>query len=123
MIHFDYRFVLWPEAPVDAASHFYREIAPEVRDVFHQSGIWRDLPDASDKMDAVAIVFPAADHTHRAWRLAAVQDLACEGAPVRVNGVVGDRDDAISEVVRWLTEAPGVTGQLLAVDGKPTENR
>ena len=37
-------------------------------------------------------------------------------APLRVNGVAGDDERAIEEAVAWLATAPGVTGQLLALD-------
>jgi hypothetical protein len=62
------------------------------------------------------LIFPPAPHDHRGWRLAAVQDLAREAAPRRVNGIVGADDTAIAETQAWLEQAPGVTGQLLAVE-------
>jgi hypothetical protein len=34
---------------------------------------------------------------------------------MRVNGVVGDADDETEKVLAYLREAPGITGQLLAV--------
>lgn len=70
----------------------------------------------------LAIVFPSAPYDHRGWRLSAVQDLAREAAPGRVNGVVGDDRDAIAATVDWLASSPGVTGQLLAVDGNSGES-
>jgi len=63
----------------------------------------------------LVLVFPPAPYDHRGWRLAAVQDLARALAPRRVNGVAGDDERAIEQAVAWLAEAPGVTGQLLAV--------
>ena len=60
------------------------------------------------------LVFAPADHTHRGWRLAAVQELARAAAPLRVNGVAGDDDAAIAAADRLPRRAPGVTGQLLA---------
>jgi hypothetical protein len=66
-------------------------------------------------------VFPSAPYDHRGWRLAAVQDLAREAAPIRVNGVAGDDDAAIAAALHWLAAAPGITGQLLAVDGNSGE--
>ena len=68
--------------------------------------------------DLIVVVFAPAGHEHRAWRLAAIQELAREAAPKRVNGIAGGADDAIKEVAAYLRAAPGVTGQLLAVDGK-----
>ncbi|MXP41476.1 hypothetical protein GRI75_07445 [Altererythrobacter soli] len=66
----------------------------------------------------MVLIFPPAPHDHRAWRLAAVQDLAREAAPRRVNAVAGDDESAVAEALAWLEQAPGITGQLLAVDGK-----
>ncbi len=50
-----------------------------------------------------------------------MQDLAREAAPKRVNGIAGDDNEAIAAALAWLASAPGVTGQLLAVDGKSAE--
>jgi hypothetical protein len=64
---------------------------------------------------SITIVFPSADHTHRAWRLAAVQELAREVAPMRLNAIAGDDEAAVREACAYLQEAGGVTGQLLDV--------
>jgi hypothetical protein len=45
-----------------------------------------------------------------------VQDLARAAAPARVNGIVGEDEAAIAETLAFLETAPGVTGQLLAVE-------
>jgi hypothetical protein len=90
-----------PESALDAAAAFHTE--------------W--LPRARADGDLV-LVFPAAPYDHRGWRLAAVQDLAREAAPKRVNAVAGEDEQAIAETLAWLSAAPGITGQLLAVDGK-----
>ena len=65
------------------------------------------------------LVFEPADHTHHAWRLAAIQALAREIAPHRINGIVGNDDSAIQLTIDYLSNAPGITGQLLEVDGNP----
>lgn len=96
-----------PHGALDAAEAFYEAWLPQVRAF------------ARDK-DTV-VVFPSAPYDHRGWRLAAMQDLAREAAPRRVNGVAGDDNEKIAETIDWLASAPGVTGQLLAVDGKSTE--
>ena len=98
-----------PVSPIDAAAHFYSSIVPAIRE---------DLPNVTE----VIVFFEPADHSHRAWRLAAVQELAREAAPTRVNAIVGGDRDAAHEVSEFLKRAPGVTGQLLVVDGKPAEN-
>jgi len=90
-----------PGTPLDAATEFHRAWLPQARDAC-QTG-------------DVALVFAPAGHEHRAWRLAAVQALAREAAPRRANAVVGE-GDAVEHTVGWLARAPGITGQLLAVD-------
>ena len=91
-------------APLDAAAAFHTVDLPRARALLANGG---DL----------AIRFPLADHPHRAWRLAAVQELAREAAPQRVNGVEGHDDPATSATIAWLADAPAITGQLLSVDG------
>jgi hypothetical protein len=91
-----------PGAPLDAAASFHQGWLPRARETLSGADL--------------LLVFAGADHTHRAWRLAAVQELAREAAPRRVNGVVGDDQAAIDEAAAWLAQAPGVTGQLLAVE-------
>jgi hypothetical protein len=78
-----------------------------------------DLPAAEAALAAredLALVFASADHSHRGWRLAAVQGLAREHAPIRVNAIAGDDEAAIAAALRYLQSAEGVTGQLLPLD-------
>ena len=98
-----------PTSPLDAAAGFYSTVVPEVLE---------GLANATE----VVITFDPAAPAHRAWRLAAVQELAREAAPRRVNGIVGTGEKALQEVRDFLARAPGVTGQLLAVDGKSGES-
>ena len=93
-----------PPAPLEAAAHFYSRILPAIRE---------DLPHIAE----VIVTFARADHAHQAWRLAAIQALAREAAPKRVNGIVGGDLDAVRGVCDFLERAPGITGQLLAVGG------
>lgn len=65
----------------------------------------------------VTLVFPSADHVHMAWRLAAVQSLAREHAPVRINAVASDDPAAVHAGLSYLAGADGVTGQYLPLDG------
>jgi NAD(P)-dependent dehydrogenase (short-subunit alcohol dehydrogenase family) len=65
----------------------------------------------------IVLAFPAADHTHKGWRLAVVQQLARDAAPLRVNALSGGDEAAVAAAVAYLASAPGVTGQLLALDG------
>jgi hypothetical protein len=79
----------------------------------------QDLPAAKAALaaqDDLTLVFAPADHTHRGWRLAAVQGLAREHAPLRVNAIAGDDEAGIAAALRYLQSAPGVTGQLLPLD-------
>jgi hypothetical protein len=99
--------------PLDAAVEFYADLVPLVRADFET------MPDFN-----VTIVFATAGHEHRAWRLAAIQELAREAAPQgRVNGVVAEiaevsatvQPGPLRETIEWLQEASGITGQLLAI--------
>jgi len=94
-----------PDSPLDAAVEFHARILPQARMA------------AGD----VVLAFDPADHTHHAWRLAAVQDLAREAAPRRANAVVGTAGAGRDRVLAFLANAPGVTGQMLQVDGNPPQ--
>lgn len=96
-----------PDNPLDAAAYFYAEVLPDIR---------RDF--ALMPTFDLTIVFDPAGHEHRAWRLALVQELARDHAPARVNAIASDDEAATKAAVAWLQAAPGVTGQLLPLDGK-----
>lgn len=95
-----------PDAPLDAAAAFHGEWIEVVRAAL-----------ASTTDEALCLVFPPADHTHRGWRLAAVQELAREQAPRRVNAVVCGEEAGLSAALALLEPCQGITGQLLALDG------
>lgn len=97
-----------PDTPLDAAAAFHSDYLPEARATLAGA---RDL----------VLIFPATGHEHYNWRLAAVQELAREAAPLRVNGLVGDDPAALETMVGWLATAQAITGQLLAVDGNLSE--
>ena len=67
--------------------------------------------------EPLTIIFPPADHTHRGWRRAVVQELARAYAPIRINAVAGDSDAAISAAVGYFETAKGVTGQYFLLVG------
>ena len=90
-----------PGAPLAAAAFFHAE--------------W--LPRFTAERGDLVLIFPPADHTHRAWRLAAVQGLARAAVPHRVNALVGGDAAAIDAARAYLAAAPGVTGQVLPLDG------
>lgn len=96
-----------PEAPLDASAAFHARILPLAR-----RAAGNDL----------VLLFDPADHTHLHWRTAAVEELAREAAPCRVNGAVGGSSASVKAVCDYLDRAPGVTGQLFAVDGNPAES-
>lgn len=90
-----------PPGALEAAARFYANVLPQI------------VAPADD----LVLVFAPADHTHRGWRLAAVQQLARDHAPARVNAVASDDEAAIAAAAAWLAAAPGVTGQYLPLDG------
>jgi len=93
-----------PESALAAAARFHAEVLPRAQAALIGGA------------DPLTLVFAPADHTHRAWRLAAVQALAREHAPRRVNALASADPAAIDSARRWLESAPGVTGQLLPLD-------
>ncbi len=93
------------EGALMASAQFHAQILPQAMEV---------LLGGED----VILAFAAADHTHRGWRLAVVQQLARDAAPLRVNGLAGGDEAAVAAAVDFLARAPGVTGQLLALDGE-----
>jgi len=93
-----------PELPSAAAADFHRTVMPQAAEML------------SGEAQCVTLLFAPADHTHRAWRLAAVQALAREYAPARVNAIASEGDTAVSAALAWLEAAEGVTGQYLPLD-------
>ena len=94
-----------PGDPLDAAAAFHATIVPNVREAIAHH-------------PHVAVCFNPADHAHRGWRLAAIQELAREAAPgSRVNAVVGCDEETLDQVFAYLENAPGITGQILKVAG------
>ena len=94
-----------PDAPLDAAAEFCARCLPGIR---HDA--------RAAQADLVILLFKPAAHDHRAWRLAAVQDLARELNPARVNAVVAHGECPPRDVIDFLEQAPGVTGQLLSLE-------
>ena len=103
-----------PANPLAAAAQFYAQIVPLVRDGVKSAG-------------HVIVWFSPADHTHENWRLAAVQELAREAVPARINAIVDDGLDgadgqAAAATIKFLDEAPGITGQICQIDGNVDSN-
>lgn len=93
-----------PQDPLAAAAAFHGDIVPRLL----------ALTDAL----SLTLVFPPADHPHCAWREAAIQTLAREKAPLRINALASADEAAIAFVLEWIEQAPGVTGQYFALDGQ-----
>ncbi len=94
-----------PPAPLDAAHQFHAVHVPRIRDELG------DGPGAN-----LVLAFAAAGPEHRAWRLAAIQELAREWAPRRANAVAGGDGPAREAAIAFLDENPGITGQLLILE-------
>jgi hypothetical protein len=93
-----------PDGALDAAAAFHAEGLPRVRAALAKGD------------ESLVLVFGPASHEHRAWRLAAVQQLAREHAPVRINAIESSDEDAISAGAQYCAHAAGLTGQLLRLD-------
>ncbi|MEM8724955.1 MAG: Rossmann fold domain-containing protein [Pseudomonadota bacterium] len=72
-----------------------------------------DLLNAGQTSD-LAIVLPSAGHDHNDWRRTLARDLARTYAPKRANVIGASDGKAMQEMLAYLRNAPGVTGQYLA---------
>ena len=95
-----------PERPLDAAAYFLANCVQDIR---------RDF-DTLSKPSCLTIVLETAGHEHRSWRLAAIQELAREVAPHRINAIASCSEAAVAAARAYLERAEGVTGQLLELD-------
>lgn len=91
-----------PDAPLAAAAQVFAAWLPIIE---------AELGRGADVM----IVLPPADHTHREWRRALAAGLARAHTPRRANVVAG-AGAAVDAFERYLTGAPGITGQYLECD-------
>ena len=91
-----------PESPLAASAHFHAAILPILE---------------VERGDVVTLVLPEADHTHRGWRVAALGALARALAPARINAVAGGDAPAQAQAIAFIEQAPGLTGQVLPLDG------
>lgn len=99
-----------PSGALDAAAEFYRIWLAKAREMLR------------GEADALALLMPSAPTDHRDWRRGIARDLARELAPKRINLVAGDDRAAIATTLAYLAQAPGVTGQLLLIDGQGAGN-
>jgi hypothetical protein len=93
------------DEPIAAAAQFYAKYLPLIEMALATGD------------GSLILVFPPADHTHRGWRLAAVQSLARAHAPSRINAISGADGAVILAARDYLSHAEGVTGQYLLLDG------
>ena len=94
-----------PDSALEAATAFHRDWLEQVRAA------------AQHAPEHLTVIFPPADHTHRGWRLAAVQGVAREHAPKRGDGLENDDGAAIHAALAYVALADGLTGQVLPLDG------
>ena len=93
-----------PDLPSEAAAVFHRDFLPQAKTILASGA------------PTLTLLFSEADHTHRIWRLAAVQSLARENVPSRVNALAGGAAASIAVGLAYLEGANGVTGQYLPLD-------
>ena len=93
-----------PEGALAAAGEFHHRVLPGLR------------AEIEARRTPLTLLFAPADPTHEAWRLAAVQGLAREYAPVRVNARVGVAEADIAAAHAFLDGAEAITGQILYLD-------
>ena len=101
------------DEPLAAAARFYAGSLGEIGRAL--------APADAPAPEHLVIAFEPADYRHRGWRLAAVQQLARNHAPIRVNAVAGDDEQALAAALTYLDAAPGVTGQYLPLAGEGAE--
>ena len=93
-----------PDLPSEAAATFHLEFLPRAVELLVGGA------------PCLTLLFSPAEHTHRGWRLAAVQTLAREHVPARVNALAGGSAASIAAGLAYLEAAEGVTGQYLPLD-------
>lgn len=93
-----------PEDPLAAAAAFHAEVLPRV------------LAALDGGAALLTLVFTPADHPHRAWREAAIQTIARERTPARINAVAAADEPAIAATHAFIAAAPGLTGHYLLLD-------
>ncbi|WP_298465217.1 Rossmann fold domain-containing protein [uncultured Erythrobacter sp.] len=67
-----------------------------------------------ENVKSLVIALPAAGPDHDDWRRTLARDLARAQTPKRVNVMGASNPDAAQEMLTYLRNAPGVTGQYLA---------
>lgn len=91
--------------PLDAAADFHARIVPQARALL------------ANGSRSLCLVLSPAGPEHAGWRLAAIQSLAREAAPARVNAVIGADPAGVEQTAAWLAAAEAITGECLTLDG------
>ena len=88
--------------PLEAHEAFFADELPSVRKAMEYPGL-----------TSLTIVLPPASSEHDAWRRAVAGDLARAYAPKRFNIAAGAKGEALDSVLKYLRDAPGVTGHYV----------
>jgi hypothetical protein len=94
-----------PDDPIAAAAEFHARWMGQV------------LAALDAGAPVVTLVFAPAPFAHTGWREAAIQLLARERTPARINAIAGDDQAEIAATAAFVDSAPGLTGQYLQLDG------
>lgn len=93
-----------PEDPIAAAAAFHAHWVPVA------------LAALDGGATVLTFVFPPAPHPHTGWREVAVQMLARERKPARINAIATNDPVGIAAAAAFINNAPGLTGQYLVLD-------
>lgn len=89
-----------PDSGLEAAQAFLELHLKEARSLLN-----------AENTTSLAIILPPAAPDHTDWRRALARDMAREFSPKRVNVVGAGEGAARKELLAYLGNAPGVTGQ------------
>ena len=92
-----------PQRAIDAAAAFHSQHLGAANTLLCRDGT-----------ASLAIILPPAPYDHDDWRRTLARDLARAHAPKRVNVVAATRNETCDDMLAYLRDAPGVTGQYLA---------
>jgi len=92
-----------PDSPLAAAAAYFANHHAASLDLLTDQG-----------SSSLAIVLPLAGPDHDDWRRTLARDLARTHTPKRANVVGMSDSDTEQQMLAYLRDAPGVTGQYLA---------
>ena len=104
----DIRIGNLPENPLEASLLFYNQYVPKAANTL------------TGGVDHLVFILPPADATHDDWRRAVARDLGRTYAPKQVSIIGGGDRASVDEVLAYLRAAPGITGQYLPLNDKPS---